>query len=133
MRNLSLLARAAIVIGALFFIGAAAATFLPASPDGATCGTWVDPEWTDEAVDDLLDDWEGIYNSTAGTSFGQGLASEAVGSAMSIKASKTACDDALGTRRTISIVLLAGAVLVPAAVMFVGRGAVRPTSSTSAR
>jgi hypothetical protein len=58
---MSLMTRVALVIAALCVLGAGLATFIPTSPQGATCGTWVSPEWTDEGAANLA---EGISDMT---------------------------------------------------------------------
>jgi len=113
---MTLVQRLAVAVGALCLVGAALATFLPTSPQGATCGTWVAPEWTDEGTRQLVEDGSELakYDGLFGDSRGAGIAYAAA-------ASKRVCDDALGTRRTISIVLLVLGVGGPALVLFVGR------------
>lgn len=117
---MSLMARVALVIAALCVLGASLATFLPTSPEGATCGTWVSPEWTDEGVADLT---EGIPDMTT-----QDLTNEVtgeinqriVGIGAAAVMAKRLCDDALSTRRTTTIVLLVLGAAVPAGVVFIG-------------
>lgn len=106
---MSLLARLAVVAGVVLLLGAVAATFLPTSPQGATCGSWVDPEWKDDETDELVRGWQDL-----------GQDGEAIG----VRMVKRACDDALSTRRTVSLVLLGSAVVVPTGIAFVG-GATR--------
>jgi hypothetical protein len=114
---MSVTKRLAIVAGALLLLGAVAATFLPTSPQGQTCGTWVAPEWEEEATDQLVERWQDL-----GERDFLGGGAEAAGRVASIRGAQRACDSALGTRRTVALVLLAGAVLVPAGVMFVAGG-----------
>ncbi|GAA4120393.1 hypothetical protein GCM10022215_23930 [Nocardioides fonticola] len=119
-----MMTRLAIVTGLLLFGGALAATFLPTSPDGATCGTWVSPEYGDDDVEDLLGDLESSYRQA--NSLGESeLAGRAAGLGASIVQAKQACDDALGTRRTTTIVLVVLAAALPVGLVFVGRGSDR--------
>ena len=119
--TMSMWLRAAAVLAAVLFLGAVAATFLPTSPQGATCGTWVAPEWDDESTQRLLDR-AGVLREGAGIDPSGELGAEVAGLAASVSASKRLCDDALSTRRTVALVLLGAAVLVPAGVLFVGAG-----------
>ncbi|MDN4174752.1 hypothetical protein QWY28_17455 [Nocardioides sp. SOB77] len=99
--------RLAAALAVLLLAGAIAATFLPTFPQGATCGTWLSPEWKSDQSDELVDDF---------------LELGAVGDAASVRLRQRLCDDALGTRRTVSLVLLGAAVLVPGAVLLVAGG-----------
>lgn len=120
-----MLKRLAIVAGVLFLLGAVAATFLPTSPQGATCGTWVAPEWDEEATDALVRDWEQLADQELSPFEGTADANIA-----GIRAVQRACDGALGTRRTATLVLLGLAVLVPAGVFFVAAGDRRQRDDT---
>lgn len=101
--------RLAVVAGLVLLLGAGLFTFLPTNANGSTCGTWVAPEWDkDESAElagraaDLGDEGEALAREVA-TNYRQ-------------------CTDALSTRRLLSIGLLVGAVLLPAGIVFVGRG-----------
>lgn len=113
--------RIAIALGALLLLCGALATFLPTSPEGATCGTWVAPEWTDEDMQDVADAAEVGEDLAALNIDGSldGQLSDLSGAAYAAVASKRLCDDALGTRRTVSIVLLILGVVAPAGVLFI--------------
>lgn len=114
--------RLAIALGALLLLGGALATFLPTSPQGAACGTWVAPEWTDEGVRELAGT-SGAVDGLRGSNFDGSLDDElATMDAIAYVAvtSKRLCDDALATRRTTAIVLLVLGVVAPAGVLFVG-------------
>ena len=113
------LQRAAVALGALLVLGAVAATFLPTSPEGVTCGTWVSPEWSDSGVDELVGQAEDLAEEY-GDFAGAGDQAEAM--AANALRNQRLCDDALSTRRTVSLVLLGLAVLVPASLLFVGGG-----------
>lgn len=101
--------RVAVVAFFLLLLGAVAAADLPTSPHGAECGTWFAPHWTDSRVQEVSDKAEGLQSDGSGIVY-------------AAEATQRACDDALGTRRTVSLVLLVLAVLVPAGVLFIGRG-----------
>lgn len=113
---MTLVQRLAIAVGALCLAGAALAVFLPTSPEGAVCGTWVAPEWGDEETQELLEKNQELakYDELLGDN-------GSAGRAVAIAESKRLCDDALGTRRTVSIALLILGVVGPALVLFVGR------------
>lgn len=112
--------RVAIVLAGVFVLGALAATFLPTSPEGATCGNWVSPEWDDETTRDLVDEYQELASGD-GTDSPElsRLRGEATGSAMAIVRSKRLCDDALGTRQTMTFVLLGLAVIAPVGIVFI--------------
>lgn len=115
-----MLTRVALVIAAVCLLGAGLATFLPTSPQGATCGTWVAPEWTDEGVAELT---AGIPDMTVGdltNEFTGEINRDLAGIGAAAVTAKRLCDDALSTRRTTTIVLLVLAVAVPAGVVFIG-------------
>lgn len=99
--------RIAIVVFGVFLFGAASAMVLPTSPNGENCGTWVMPEWADDQSEQLVRD-------------GLKLGGEGNAIAARVVAAKRACDDALSTRRTATIVLFGLALAAPAAVVFIG-------------
>ena len=125
--GVSLIQRLAVVVGSLLLVGAAAATFLPTSPQGATCGTWVAPEWNEDHVDKLREQ----ANSLAEQDFTGEFGGEALAIAAGSQKALRICDDALGTRRTVTFVLVGLAVLVPVGLLFVGGG--RRTESEDRR
>lgn len=110
--------RIAIAAAVLLLLGAVAATFLPTSPNGATCGTWISPEWGEKETDELVESTRGLVEQ----SLSDELAAEAYAIAAGARESQRVCSDALSTRRTISLVLLGLAVLVPVGVMFIAGG-----------
>ena len=116
--------RLAVVTWVLLLFAAVGATFLPTSPEGYTCGSWVDPEWGRESSDELVAEYEALADRAEGTPYEE----RAVAGAAGVRLAQRACDDALGTRRTVSLALLGAAVLVPTCVLFVGAGRREPGS-----
>jgi|SRR6478752_6549633 len=114
---MSVTTRVAIVAFFICVLGSVAALVLPTSPQGASCGTWLAPEWTDSGTQRILDSTEDVREQNLDADLAQDGASIAYIAATS----KRLCDDALGTRRTVSLVLLGLAVVVPAGIVFVGR------------
>jgi hypothetical protein len=115
---MSLLTRIAVVLGIALLLAAVAATFLPTEPDGVEgCGSWVAPGISDGEYEDLIAEYGDLYDDAEAL----GVESRVYGGAANLANAKRSCDDALGTRRTVSLLLLGGAVLVPAGVLFVGR------------
>lgn len=113
--------RLAVAVAVLAILGAVSATLLPTSPQGASCGTWVSPEWTDQKTNALVDQaLELTDQSISGDIAGEGYAI-----ASNARTAQRLCSDALGTRRTVSIVLLGLALVLPAGLLFVGGAAVR--------
>lgn len=99
--------RIAVAVAALFAVGALAFTLVPAGTANTDCGWWFSPEWD-------RDESRELATSLAG--FGD----EA--SAMVVARNWRECDEALSTRRNVSLGLLGAGVLIPGAVVFVGRG-----------
>lgn len=119
---MTLAQRIAIALGALLLLGGALATFLPTSPEGASCGTWVAPEWTEDDMDDVsraVDVGDDLSRLNLDGSLDDQIADLGAAAYVAVE-SKRLCDDALGTRRTTAIVLLLLGVVVPAGVLFVG-------------
>lgn len=119
---MTLVQRIAIALGALLLLGGALATFLPTSPEGASCGTWVAPEWTDDdmaAASRAADAGANLDQLNIDGSLDDQVAGLGAAAYVAVE-SKRLCDDALGTRRTTAIVLLLLGVVVPAGVLFVG-------------
>lgn len=114
-------ARSAIALGVLLLVAAVLVTFAPASPSGATCGSWVAPEWDDDAVAELLEQYQSIYDR-ARAAGRDDLAEDALGSASGVAEAHRVCSDALSARRALSLVLLGLAVVVPVGVLFVAGG-----------
>lgn len=110
--------RVAIVLAGVFVFGALAATFLPASPEGATCGTWIAPEWDDKGTADLLDKYREMAEGASSPELSR-YRGEAIGGAAAVVRTKRNCDDALGTRRTTALVLLGCALVAPLGVVFI--------------
>lgn len=115
---MSVTTRVAIVAFFVCILGAVASLVLPTSPQGANCGTWLAPEWTDSGTAEIVDGTEALREQ----SLDPELSEDGTSMAYAAVTSKRLCDDALGTRRTVSLVLLGMAVIVPAGVVFVGRG-----------
>lgn len=113
-----MLKRLAAALAVLFVLGAVAATFLPTAPGGASCGTWVSPEWNDDDVDALLEDFEGLYDRAIESEL-YDFAGEAEGSVRGVMFASIACESALSTRRAVALSLLGAAAVVPLAVLFV--------------
>lgn len=115
--------RIAIVAGLALLLGAALFTLLPTSASGATCGHWFSPEFTKANVSDLLGrqaDLDAQIESSGDIPGNAELAAENEASAARLIENYRACDDALDTRRNLSIGLLIAAGVVPAAILFVG-------------
>ena len=117
--SVSTLHRIAIAAAVILFLGAVAATLLPTSPQGATCGTWVTPEWQEDEVDEFV---ESSLDLAERDPTGGGISGEVVGMAAGARAAQRLCDDALGTRRTVTLVLVGLMVAVPVALVFIGAG-----------
>lgn len=109
--------RLGIALAGLFFLGGLAATFLPTSAStGADCGSWVNPAYDRTEVSKLLD----RGNAVAEDSARLGLDTsdlESLGAGLAVTVVQ--CDDTLGTRRTVAVVLFGLAVIAPAALFFV--------------
>lgn len=118
---MSVWTRSAIAVGAVLLAAAVAVTFVPASPSGATCGNWLAPEWDQDKVGELLDQYESIYDQ-AQASGQDDIANEAAGSAAGVAEAHRVCSNALSTRRVVSLVLVGLAVVVPIGVLFVAGG-----------
>lgn len=116
--------RLAVALGILLFAGALLVTFLPTSPTGATCGNWLDPEWSDSHTQQMLNRGTTIAIRAENVNRPD-LAARARAIAAGVEHSHLVCSSALSTRRTMALVLLGFAVLMPAAVWFVG-GGLRP-------
>ena len=124
---MSVVSRLALVLGVLLLGGAAGVAFLPASPSGVTCGTWVSPEWDRERAQVMAEDAADTAEQ-ADAMGADALAGEAGGLALRVARNYRLCDDTLSGRRTWSLILLGAAVIVPAAVLFVGAARPRSTS-----
>jgi hypothetical protein len=113
----SIATRLAIAVGLLFVFGALAATFLPASPStGGGCGTWIAPEYDRERVAQLVERGQRVVEDSAGLGLDT---SDLQASTVGLVRAYVECDEALGTRRTLSLGMLGLAVLLPGAVIFV--------------
>lgn len=119
--------RSAIAVGVLCLLGAVAATFLPASPQGASCGTWVAPEWTAEKTDALVERAMDLTDQ----SLSDDIADQGYSLAANARLAQRLCDDALGTRRTVTLVLLGAGIVVPAALLFVAGARRRDSDDTA--
>jgi hypothetical protein len=109
------------VLFGLLLFGAVGAIGLPASaPGGSSCGTWLTPEYGDEEVRALSEEIGTTYDGARAFDVLQDDASELAGVGAALVRSKVACDDALGTRRTLTIVFLGLAIAAPLGVVFVG-------------
>lgn len=96
------------------------ATFAPTEKAGADCGTWVSPAYTDEDMAELGEAYDDL-DTTAMIELGMGDdVAELAADARGIAAAKIACDDALSTRRNISVALFGALVLLPILTMFLG-------------
>lgn len=115
--------RIALAALVLLLAGAGAATFAPSSASGASCGTWVAPEWSASETAELVGKYDAL--SERASVLSPEMSGEAAGRAERLMAIQQGCDAALGTRRMVALVLLGLAVAVPAAVLFVGSGAGR--------
>lgn len=113
--------RIALVVGLIFLAAGAAATFLPTSPGGASCGTWASPAWPEDETRELVGDALDSAESSAELgSWSEDIADDMNGLAASAWRAYTLCSDALSTRRTVTIVLLSLSVIAPAAALFIG-------------
>lgn len=119
--------RAIGLVAALLLLAALLVTFLPTSPSGATCGTWVSPEWSQSKVEHLLKESGATAKQAqamadGGNAQAAGIVSQLEGVALAATRSYAVCSDSLSTRRTWSLVLLSLAILVPLGAIFVGGG-----------
>ncbi|MBU2696447.1 hypothetical protein [Pimelobacter sp. 30-1] len=117
----SLVLRATLAVSVLLLVGAALVTFLPASPENRTCGTWVDPEWDKETAKELAYGFIDVAEE-AGSAGLSGSVAENLSSAKDIADTYRTCDDALDTRRTWTFILLGAGLVVPVVVWFVVAG-----------
>lgn len=99
--------RIALVAGLGLLLAALAFSFAPASAGVAECGWWGSPEWTEAESRDIAE-------RAAAVPGGEGLA-------ISTARAYRDCADTLSARRNVSLGLAASALLVPGAVLFVGR------------
>lgn len=96
------------------------ALYAPTEKMGADCGTWASPELSDARMADLERRYDSL-DTDAMIELGMGDdVTELAGQRGYIAAAKVACDDALSTRRNVTVGLFGGAVLLPLLVMFVG-------------
>lgn len=105
LMTLGIPARIAVVIGALGVLGAVLVTLTPATANGAQCGRWPAPEWSDARVTELV-------------SRAENLGPE--GYAIAARVSRTAagCRDELAGRRNLAGVSAGVAGIGPAVVIF---------------
>lgn len=98
-------ARIAIVIGALGVLGAVLVTLTPATANGAQCGRWIAPEWSDARVSELVTRAENLGPD---------------GYAIAARVTRTAagCRDELAGRRNLAGILAGLAVVGPGVVAF---------------
>jgi hypothetical protein len=113
--------RLAVAAGVLFLLGVGAATFLPSDQPGAHCGTWVAPEWPRGEVVRLAAQFRDQGRQFTALSHPR-EAADAEANAQDTERAYVVCSDALSTRRTWTFALLGLAVVVPALIVFVGRG-----------
>jgi len=115
--------RLALVVGLALLLGALAFTFAPSKASDATCGWWFNTEWDRAESKKIADEyWDMLEESQADALSSPGIAEvegEIRASALDIAQNYRACTDELTRRRNISIGLLAGAVMVPVAILFV--------------
>lgn len=113
--------RATLVVVVVLGLAALAVMFIPTERAGSDCGTWPAPEYSDARIAELAESYAGVdVESLEALGEGDvvaGLAADARGVAVA----KIACDEALSTRRNLTLGLLAGLVVVPAVAVFVGR------------
>lgn len=110
--------RLAIVAGLVLTAGAVLVTLLPATPAaGIECGTWVAPEWDDDTTRELLDDAQRIHDRTDSPEIAAGARQVA----RDVRRAADLCAPALSARRAIALSLAGLALILPAAVIWVGR------------
>lgn len=110
--------RLAIAVGVLFLVAGAAVAFAPTSTSGTTCGTWVNPRWTEEKGSALAKKWADLGDQFEALN-AYDEAANARGSALAASSIYGRCSDALSPRRTWSIVLIGLAIALPIGVVFV--------------
>lgn len=112
--------RIAIVVGLGLLLGAVLFTAWPTSAQDSKCGHWFNPEWDRERSQNLAQEFFDLAEE-AEASGDDEIRAESESRAYSIASSYRRCDDALATRRNLSIGLLIAAGVIPAAILYVGR------------
>lgn len=102
-----MLKRLAIVLAALFLLVAIGAVLVPSNPTGAECGNLVSPDWTDEQVDDFIDEYSNVMSA---------------GDARNIYENNETCESARSTRTIVAGSAAGLAVVAPLAMFFIGGG-----------
>lgn len=117
--------RLALALALMFTLASGLVAVLPSSPNGVHCGSLVNPDYTTDETDQLLnqaanaDALGNQISQDSGGMFGSDLADSAGDSAIQIQAAFQACEDARSSRRTVLYILVGLAALVPVAIMFV--------------
>lgn len=99
--------RIAVVFGLLLVGAALAFTFSPAKVGAADCGTWLEPEWSDNAI-----------ASIRAQTRDMGEAGDPFVAVAEMNGAK--CEEVLSMRRTSAMLSLLLAVLAPVAIWWVG-------------
>lgn len=107
-------------VAAVLFLGLAVwAAFVPAHSHGDSCGTWVSPNLTDDAVAAQVAQARDLVARSGALGLDT---SDLQASTVALVDAKQECDSSLSTRETLTWVGMAGALLVPGAVLFVAQG-----------
>jgi len=100
----------------LLLLVAALVTFLPTSPNGATCGTWLSPEWSKAKTSSIVNEASASQAQAENAGLYE-LADEAGAVSTAAAHAYSVCSGALSARRTMALVLLVLGVAVPATVL----------------
>lgn len=110
-------------VAAVLFLGLAVwSAFVPSHYQGNSCGTWVSPDLTDKAVADQVAQTRDVVQQSGALVDTTRLQALTAG----LVVTKQECDSTLSTRETLTWVGLAGALLVPGGILFIGAGRPRP-------
>lgn len=114
--------RLAALVAALCLAGALVAAL---APTGQGCGSLAAPDFTDAEVRELAARFERVAEQTTGAA-----RSDALSNRLEVMTLGAHCHEALGDRRTWTIGLGAGALVIPAGLLWVASGR-RETTPTS--
>lgn len=110
--------RSAIVAAVLFLGLAVWAAFVPTHSHATSCGTWVSPGLTDGEVADAIDRGQAAIEDSGGLGDPTNLQAAMI----NLVETKKVCDSKLSTRQTLTWVGVAGALVVPAGILFIASG-----------
>ncbi len=120
-RQTTMVQRLAALVGGLCLVGALVAAFAPANG----CGSWVAPAFTDDEITELAEGFDRLAEQTTGTARVDAISNRAETLAIGVY-----CHETLDDRRTWTIGLGLGALVIPAGLLWVTSGR-RETTSTS--